>query len=34
MVREQVGGMDWIHLTWARDQWQALVSTEREVQVP
>jgi hypothetical protein len=27
-------GMDWIHLAQDRDQWQALVNTEMNVQVP
>jgi hypothetical protein len=28
------GGMDWIHLAQDRDQWQALVNTVMNLQVP
>jgi hypothetical protein len=28
------GGIDWIHLTWARDQWRALENTMMSLRVP
>jgi hypothetical protein len=28
------GGMDWIDLSWNRDQWRALVKTLMNLQVP